>query len=60
MQLAQPALFGRKAGCELLKDSCDAYAQKNPAQNYYCPAARKDGERRGLLVVCEVCGECLC
>ena len=44
MDLAQPALFGKGAGCELLKEMCEAYIQKNPSQNYYCPADRKDSE----------------
>jgi len=44
MELAQPSVFGKGAGCDLLKDSCDAYTRRNPAQNFYCPAERKDGE----------------
>lgn len=44
MDLAQPAVFGKGAGCALVEDSCDAYVKKHPAQNYYCPASNKDGE----------------
>lgn len=45
MELAQPSVFGKGAGCDLLKDSCDAYTRRNPAQNFYCPAERKDGDQ---------------
>jgi hypothetical protein len=45
LDLAQPAVFGKGAGCELVKESCDAYVKQNPQQNYYCRADRKDGER---------------
>jgi hypothetical protein len=45
MDLAQPAVFGRGAGCELVKDTCDAYMKQFPAQNYYCPANQKDADR---------------
>lgn len=44
MDLAQPALFGKGAGCDLLKDTCEAYTKKYPSQNYYCPPEKKDGE----------------
>lgn len=50
MELAQPSVFGKGAGCDLLKDSCDAYTRRNPAQNFYCPAERKDGEGRESVV----------
>lgn len=45
MKLAQPALFGKGAGCELVKETCEAYIKRNPAQNYYCSADQKDGEQ---------------
>lgn len=44
MDLATPAVFGKGAGCDLVKDTCTTYAQANPLQNYYCPAGRKDSE----------------
>jgi hypothetical protein len=45
MELAQPAVFGKGAGCELVKETCDAYIKQAPAQNYYCHAEQLDGEQ---------------
>lgn len=45
MELAQPAVFGKGAGCELVKETCDAYVKETPTQNYYCPKERKDGKQ---------------
>jgi hypothetical protein len=45
LDLAQPAVFGKGAGCELVKESCDAYVKQNPQQNYYCRADRKDADQ---------------
>lgn len=44
MDLAQPATFGRGAGCSLAMDSCNAFVKKHPDQNLYCAADRADGE----------------
>jgi hypothetical protein len=51
MELAQPAVFGKGAGCELVKDTCDAFIKQTPAQNYYCPAEQKDGERLQVTAI---------
>lgn len=45
LDLAQPATFGRGAGCALLQDTCSAYIEANPLQNYYCPAEREEGDQ---------------
>lgn len=44
MDLAMPAIFGKGAGCDLVKDTCENYIKANPTQNYYCPADRKESE----------------
>lgn len=49
--LAQPALFGAGAGCDLAMDTCQAYVAKTPGQNLYCPADKKDGARARWLVL---------
>jgi hypothetical protein len=56
MELAMPAVFGKGAGCELVKDTCDAFMKANPAQNYYCQAGRKDGRNTSFWVLQKVLG----
>ncbi len=45
MDLAQPATFGRGAGCDLVMQSCNEYVKKHPNQTLYCRPDRADGER---------------
>jgi hypothetical protein len=44
MDLAQPPVFGKGAGCDLAMDTCTNFMSKNPWQNYYCPAPRENSE----------------
>ncbi|KAF8061962.1 leishmanolysin-like peptidase [Scenedesmus sp. PABB004] len=45
MDLAQPANFGKGAGCDLAMESCGTFLARNPRQNYYCPADRENADQ---------------
>lgn len=56
--LAQPATFGKNAGCSLVTETCSAFMAQNPLQNYYCPKQQQDSDRctydyRGIGVCVE-------
>eukprot|EP00775_Hariotina_reticulata_P005454 gene5454-5688_t len=43
--LAQPALFGAGAGCDLAMGPCNTFIEKNPQQNLYCTANRLEADQ---------------
>lgn len=50
MDLAQPPVFGKGAGCDLAMGTCANFVAKNPWQNFYCAPKTENSKTCGGYV----------